>query len=51
MEPCVCGRCCASAPEVLIAEVIARLVELTGATVRELEGVKERTMFPLPKGL
>lgn len=41
----------ASAPEVLIAEVIARLVALTGATVRELEGVKERTVFPLPKGL
>jgi 4-hydroxy-3-methylbut-2-enyl diphosphate reductase len=41
----------ASAPEVLIAEVIARLVELTGATVRELEGVQERTVFPLPKSL
>ncbi|MDR2092920.1 MAG: 4-hydroxy-3-methylbut-2-enyl diphosphate reductase [Azoarcus sp.] len=41
----------ASAPEVLIAEVIAHLQALTGATVRELPGVEEKTVFPLPKGL
>ncbi|MDR0703158.1 MAG: 4-hydroxy-3-methylbut-2-enyl diphosphate reductase [Azoarcus sp.] len=41
----------ASAPEVLIAEVIAHLKALTGATVRELPGVEEKTVFPLPKGL
>ncbi|MDR1662647.1 MAG: 4-hydroxy-3-methylbut-2-enyl diphosphate reductase [Azoarcus sp.] len=41
----------ASAPETLIAEVIAHLKELTGATVRELGGVEEKTAFPLPKGL
>jgi 4-hydroxy-3-methylbut-2-enyl diphosphate reductase len=41
----------ASAPEVLIAEVIARLQALTGATVRELDGVPERTVFPLPRVL
>jgi 4-hydroxy-3-methylbut-2-enyl diphosphate reductase len=41
----------ASAPEVLIAEVIAHLQELTGATVHELAGVPEKTVFPLPKEL
>jgi 4-hydroxy-3-methylbut-2-enyl diphosphate reductase len=41
----------ASAPEVLIAEVIHHLQALTGATVRELEGARETTAFPLPKGL
>ncbi|MDR3214127.1 MAG: 4-hydroxy-3-methylbut-2-enyl diphosphate reductase [Azoarcus sp.] len=41
----------ASAPEVLIAEVIAHLKALTGATVRELAGVEEKIAFPLPKGL
>ena len=41
----------ASAPEVLIAEVIAHLQGLTGATVRELAGVPEKTAFPLPKAL
>jgi 4-hydroxy-3-methylbut-2-enyl diphosphate reductase len=41
----------ASAPETLIAEVIHHLQTLTGATVRELDGVLETTVFPLPKGL
>ncbi|MDR2032093.1 MAG: 4-hydroxy-3-methylbut-2-enyl diphosphate reductase [Azoarcus sp.] len=41
----------ASAPEVLIAEVVAHLRALTGATVRELAGTEEKTVFPLPKGL
>jgi 4-hydroxy-3-methylbut-2-enyl diphosphate reductase len=41
----------ASAPETLIAEVIHHLQALTGATVRELDGVLETTVFPLPKGL
>jgi len=41
----------ASAPETLIAEVIRHLQALTGATVRELDGVLETTVFPLPKGL
>lgn len=41
----------ASAPEPLIAEVIRRLQTLTGGTVRELQGVEETTVFPLPKGL
>jgi 4-hydroxy-3-methylbut-2-enyl diphosphate reductase len=41
----------ASAPETLIAEVIHHLQTITGATVRELDGVLETTVFPLPKGL
>ncbi|MDR0563826.1 MAG: 4-hydroxy-3-methylbut-2-enyl diphosphate reductase [Azoarcus sp.] len=41
----------ASAPETLITEVIEHLKTLTGATVRELGGVAETTVFPLPKGL
>ena len=41
----------ASAPEALISEVINHLQVLTGATVRELDGVLETTVFPLPKGL
>ncbi|MDR2261128.1 MAG: 4-hydroxy-3-methylbut-2-enyl diphosphate reductase [Azoarcus sp.] len=41
----------ASAPAALIAEVVAHLQELTGATVRELAGAEEKTVFPLPKGL
>jgi 4-hydroxy-3-methylbut-2-enyl diphosphate reductase len=41
----------ASAPEVLVIEVITRLRELTGGTVRELAGVPEKIIFPLPKAL
>ena len=41
----------ASAPEVLVQEVITRLAELGARGVRELEGVAERIVFPLPKGL
>jgi 4-hydroxy-3-methylbut-2-enyl diphosphate reductase len=41
----------ASAPETLIVDVIKYLQELTGATVRELDGVLEREPFPLPREL
>jgi len=41
----------ASAPEVLVEEVIARLRELGAVSVRSLEGVQETMKFPLPKGL
>ncbi len=41
----------ASAPEVLVRQVIERLKALSPATVRELEGVEENVTFPLPKGL
>ncbi len=41
----------ASAPEVLISELIERLKELGAVNVRPLEGVQEKVVFPLPKGL
>jgi 4-hydroxy-3-methylbut-2-enyl diphosphate reductase len=41
----------ASAPEVLVQEVIERLKQLGAGDVRELGGVVETTVFPLPKGL
>ncbi len=41
----------ASAPEVLVQEVIAKLNALGAAEVRELEGIVENVVFPLPKNL
>ena len=41
----------ASAPEVLVTEVLARLRALGARTVRELDGAVENVVFPLPKGL
>ena len=41
----------ASAPEVLVQAVIARLRELGGSTVNEAEGQREHVVFSLPKEL
>ena len=41
----------ASAPEVLVKEVIARLGELGAREVRALEGIRENVVFPLPRAL
>jgi len=41
----------ASAPEVLVQAVIARLRSLGAQSVRQLEGVAENVVFPMPKGL
>lgn len=41
----------ASAPEVLVQEVISALKNLGAKSVRVLEGVQENVAFPLPKGL
>ncbi|AZG09592.1 4-hydroxy-3-methylbut-2-enyl diphosphate reductase [Pigmentiphaga sp. H8] len=41
----------ASAPDVLVQQVIARLKELGAASVRTLAGAEEGIAFPLPKGL
>jgi 4-hydroxy-3-methylbut-2-enyl diphosphate reductase len=41
----------ASAPELLVSQVVARLRELGAAQVAELSGAVERVVFPLPKGL
>ena len=53
----VAGRRCvgvtagASAPEVLVGEVIARLKDFGAEEVREIGGTAETIVFPLPKGL
>ena len=41
----------ASAPEVLVSEVIEKLKALGARSVRNLEGVTENVSFPMPKGL
>ena len=41
----------ASAPEVLVNAVIARLKGMGAVSVRRLPGVQETTQFPLPMGL
>ena len=41
----------ASAPEVLVRDVVARLEALGAGHVAELSGVVEKVVFPLPKGL
>ena len=41
----------ASAPEVLVRQVIDRIKALGAVSVRRLDGIAETTKFPLPKGL
>jgi 4-hydroxy-3-methylbut-2-enyl diphosphate reductase len=41
----------ASAPDVLVQQVIARLKALGAVSVRRMQGVEEHVRFPLPKGL
>ncbi|MGA9164099.1 MAG: 4-hydroxy-3-methylbut-2-enyl diphosphate reductase [Thiobacillus sp.] len=41
----------ASAPEILVQEVIARLKDLGVDALTHLDGVREKVGFPLPKGL
>ncbi len=41
----------ASAPEKLVQGVVARLCELGGCSVTELQGIRENVVFPLPKAL
>jgi 4-hydroxy-3-methylbut-2-enyl diphosphate reductase len=41
----------ASAPEILVRQVIERISQLTGAIVSELDGVDEGVSFPLPREL
>ncbi|MCI1191149.1 4-hydroxy-3-methylbut-2-enyl diphosphate reductase [Calidifontimicrobium sp. SYSU G02091] len=41
----------ASAPEVLVQQVIARLREFGAVSVRTMDGVRETVRFPLPMGL
>ena len=50
-----CGRvgltAGASAPDVLVQEVIARLREFGALSIRKMDGVVENVHFPLPRGL
>ena len=41
----------ASAPEVLVHDVILRLQELGARRVRELDGIEEKVTFPLPRNI
>lgn len=41
----------ASAPEVLVQDVITRLRALGAVSVRKMDGIEETIKFPLPKGL
>jgi 4-hydroxy-3-methylbut-2-enyl diphosphate reductase len=41
----------ASAPEVLVGEVIERIKALGAVSVRKMDGIEETIKFPLPKGL
>ncbi len=41
----------ASAPEVLVQEVVSRLKEIGAVSVREADGIRENVVFPLPKSL
>jgi len=41
----------ASAPEILVKEVITRIKALGAVAVRRMDGVEETIKFPLPKGL
>jgi 4-hydroxy-3-methylbut-2-enyl diphosphate reductase len=41
----------ASAPEVLVAQVIEKLRSLGAESVEEVQGISENVTFPLPKGL
>jgi 4-hydroxy-3-methylbut-2-enyl diphosphate reductase len=41
----------ASAPEILVQQIVARLRALGAVSVRTLPGVEEKVHFPLPKGL
>ena len=41
----------ASAPEILVSQVVQRLRELGAVAVRRMDGVEETIKFPLPKGL
>ncbi len=41
----------ASAPEILVNEVIARIRAMGAVSVRKMDGIQETVKFPLPKGL
>ena len=50
-KTCVGLTAGASAPDILVQQVIARMRALGAVSVRTLDGVEETIKFPLPKGL
>jgi 4-hydroxy-3-methylbut-2-enyl diphosphate reductase len=50
-KKCVGVTAGASAPEVLVENVVTRLKEMGAASVNELAGISENVVFPLPKAL
>ncbi len=41
----------ASAPDILVQQVIERIKALGAVSVRKMNGIEETVKFPLPKGL
>ncbi len=41
----------ASAPEVLVRELVERIRKISPASIREIEGTEESVVFPIPKSL
>ncbi len=41
----------ASAPEILVKQVIDRIKSLGAVSIRKMDGIEETIKFPLPKGL
>jgi 4-hydroxy-3-methylbut-2-enyl diphosphate reductase len=41
----------ASAPEILVTQVIERVKAMGAVAVRRMDGIQETVKFPLPKGL
>ena len=41
----------ASAPEILVRQVIDRIKALGAVSVRKMDGIQETIKFPMPKGL
>jgi 4-hydroxy-3-methylbut-2-enyl diphosphate reductase len=41
----------ASAPEILVQQVVDRIKSLGAVSVRKMPGIAETVKFPLPKGL
>ncbi|MCK6391447.1 MAG: 4-hydroxy-3-methylbut-2-enyl diphosphate reductase [Azonexus sp.] len=50
-KQCIGVSAGASAPEILVRQVVDRLVQLAPGEVRQLDGVEEGVSFPLPKEL
>jgi 4-hydroxy-3-methylbut-2-enyl diphosphate reductase len=41
----------ASAPDILVQQVVERIKALGAVSVRKMQGIEETVKFPLPKGL